>query len=120
MKKFRNTFEMEIDIKFEDEGKAIECYINSDWKDVFWDVNSIKDLSEDLALCFIKTPERWFSDGDDSNIGRFVEGFGTFIYDGKDSYIFKDRYGNSGGDITIKINSELEIVDSSDIYLWED
>ncbi|CAH7194891.1 hypothetical protein [Vibrio alginolyticus] len=77
---FRNTFEYQIDVEFIDSNKAKLMFIDSDWKDIFYEFSDLEEVSEHLARNFHNANET-LSDG----LCRYVEGFGDFKYDANSS-----------------------------------
>lgn len=78
-KKFCASFEMELDITFSDPKKAEEFFIHGDWKDSFWTVDDLEELTESLAMAFHVQPEDYSKEH--GGFVRSVEGFGIFVLD---------------------------------------
>ncbi|WP_321532296.1 hypothetical protein [uncultured Desulfuromonas sp.] len=73
------SFEMEIDVTFSDPKKAEEFFIHGDWKDSFWTIDDLEELTESLAMAFHVQPEDYSKEH--CGFVRSVEGFGIFVLD---------------------------------------
>jgi|GEM_PF-3209885 len=73
------SFEMEIDVTFSDPKKAEEFFIHGDWKDSFWTIDDLEELTESLAMAFHVQPEDYSEEY--GGFVRSVEGFGIFVLD---------------------------------------
>jgi len=116
MKKFRNEFILEIDVAFEDEEKAHAFFIDSDWKESFWDLGDLEGVSEHLSYAFHQYSEEW--DTDEKAWGKNLEGFGYFIYRNSDGlWVSKSENDEEFGSIKIRYENELECESTMEILV---
>lgn len=112
------TLETEVVVGYSNPEKAHQYFIEGDWKNTFFDLDDLEDLTEFLALAVFQHPEgfRLVQFGVKGNEYRFVkemEGFATFIKDenGANSWVSEhDVYGA----ITVHLE-ELEVSFSPEV-----
>ncbi len=109
MKTLRITFEMEIDVQFEDPEAAKAYFVDGDWKKDFYELNDLEALAVAVASGFHHETDRW--DTDLKCWCRFVEGFGKFVMikDTPCAFRLTDGYAKEGGGhILVRYESELD------------
>lgn len=108
------TIQIQWEVSFYDPEKAKEFFIESDWKDYFFEFENLDKAAEHLALAFHLYPEQWSKSRNVSY--RSPEGFGDFYkVPGKQVYIMAPT-GKDGDDapgaisITLKSDDYVESI----------
>lgn len=79
MQKFKTTIEKEVQVTFQDPGKARAFFIESNWRETFYSLDTMEEVTDCLIGSFINT-DFWWS-AQHKNFIKEVEGFPTFIRD---------------------------------------
>lgn len=81
MKKFKGELTAEVQIIFAEPEKAKAEFIDGDWRNVFWDIDSMEELTKNIAFAVHSAPERWIYDEEigQGNYEKNPEGFGDYI-----------------------------------------
>ena len=107
MKTLRCTFEMEIDVQFENPEASEAYFIRGDWKETFYDLDDLEQVAEHLADGFHHESDSW--DTEAKAHYRMVEGFGYF-YDQKDgTYKTDEKTAGWIGGAYISIRYECKL-----------
>ena len=106
MSKIRCSFEMEIDINFQDTDKAKSYYIDGDWKESFYSLADLEEVAEQLSYSFYVEDEKW--DKILKAVIKFVEGFGTFVKKDNEWHL-TEEFASDGGGIIICYETSLTV-----------
>ncbi|HAS6055306.1 TPA: hypothetical protein I7122_21475 [Vibrio vulnificus] len=113
MTTFRTTFEFQIDVNFVDREKAEQFFLESDWKEYFFDFNDLDDAAEHLARNFHMSDARY----EEGKEWKHIEGFGSYYFDRHANVwrLTKDLLKNGDelpcGDVIIKYEMETDCTD---------
>ena len=108
LKKIRCTFEMEIDVVFEDPEKAEAYFVRGDWKNHFYEAADLDAVAEALSHGFHHETDQW--DNEAKCWFKFVEGFGKLVKvkDTQSDYKTTEEFATDGGHILVRYESELD------------
>lgn len=101
MENFLVEIKAEYEVEFSDPDKAEEYFCDSDWKDSFYTVTGLDEISGMVSYGINNTPASYHG----SKIIKFIEGFGEFIKDGDLWLIDDDEFGT----ITVQEVQELQV-----------
>lgn len=106
-KKLRCTFEMAIDVQFDNPDAAEEYFIRGEWRNVFYRFDSLKELAEHLAFAFHEENDQW--DGKAQALCRVMEGYGRYLKQADGAYqLDANCLAEIGTMITVTYESELD------------
>jgi len=106
MKTLRCTFEMEIDVQFENSVAVENYFVHGDWKKSFYTHADLEEVAAHLAECFHTESDRW--DSTRMVFYRQVEGYGNYYKQVDGSYnVCEEAVREIGSGITIKYELEL-------------
>ena len=107
MVSYKTQFEMAVQVDFEEPEKALKFLVHGNWREVFWEVGGLDDVSELLSEMFHNTyPE--FNSTEECLV-KDLEGFGEFRLESGGSYVLRDEASLlDTGKITIKYLTELQ------------
>lgn len=116
MATLRTTFEFQIDVNFVDKEKAEQMFLESDWKEFFFEFVDLDDVAEHLAMNFHRYDEKW----EDDARWKHIEGFGSYRYnkESKAWHLAGEGDGNNEfecGNIIIKYETETECTDVTEV-----
>lgn len=117
MATLRTTFEFQIDINFTDKERANHFFIESDWKEHFYEFNDLDEVSEHLAINFDNASEQW----EDGQHWKHIDGFGSYYYhrEEKEWRLTKDMLKEGEelpcGEIVIKYEMNTECTDVTEL-----
>lgn len=105
--KFRCTFEMEIDVQFENPQVAEDYFVRGEWRTCFYQLSDIKEVAEHLAYAFHQESDCW--DSERHTHYRSVEGYGKYYRHADGSYkLDSAAVAEIGTMITVVYESELD------------
>lgn len=99
MSSIRTTMELEIDVSFSDPSEIQAEFIDSDWGEVFYPLDTLLELAQTLSEMFHNTEHYWDGDGK----VKYLEGFGYFKYNDGKWCLYSECFG------TITIRYEMEL-----------
>ena len=70
-------YEMKIEVLFSDPVKAESYFIKGDWRNYFFKLDDMEELSIHIADMFHATPDYWHAVKKEHC--KFIEGFGLFV-----------------------------------------
>ncbi|HBG06302.1 MAG: hypothetical protein A2075_12090 [Geobacteraceae bacterium GWC2_58_44] len=106
-KKLRCTYEMEIDVEFENPEAAKAYFIDGEWKTVFYRLDDLQEVAEHLSLCFHNEHDRW--DSEAKSFRRDIEGYGRYFKQADGTYkVDAASAAEIGTMITVAYESELD------------
>ena len=107
---FRTTFEYQIDVNFIDKEKAESFFLESDWKDCFYEFNDLDEAAEHVAMNFHNDSGQY----EGGDLIKYIEGFGSFLFHREENEwrltkgALKDSDELPCGDIIIKYEMNPE------------
>lgn len=106
MKKFNCTLEAKVDVAFSSPEKAEAFFIESDWKESFFQLDTLDEVAEHLSYAFFVVHREWSTKY--KCFYKFVEGFGDFFLQKNGTYKGGASDGEAG-EIIIETDEDLEV-----------
>ena len=109
---FKGELTTEVKVIFSDPEKAKAEFIDGDWSSVFWEIEDLGDLAENLITAIHRAHAIFVCEDETDNYHhkKSPEGFGCYFYDQKQRCWIMDN--ESTGKITVFIGDlEVECLD---------
>lgn len=117
-KRLRCTFEMEIDVEFENPEAAAAYFLSGEWPTVFYKLHDLNEVAETLAWAFFQCDDEW--DSEAKSWCRATEAFGRFHMIKDTPSVFQtsdEAAAEIGSHIRVQIESELENTSTAEVEI---